>query len=510
MRPLTVLLSSTGLVACLAAGGGCERPAAVQPPLPPGTRVGWYVTINGSSNGDGTNARPWDLQTALGGGNGQVHPGDTIWLRAGTYPGAFHSELTGTAAAAIVVRQYPGERAILDGRGATSSSSRGDMVIVNGSYAVFRDFEIMDSDPSRTLDTRPNLMVAHGSHLKFINLIVHDGGIGFYTYPEQTDIEINGCLIYNNGWQQPDFGNGHGIYAKSSAGPVYLRDNIVFNQFGYGIHIYANAGSGGVNNIHVEGNVSFNNGAVDADPVNSPNANILYGGGDPATGGSLADNMTFFSPNVGVHNLVLGYSSTANIDLTVQNTYAVGGQAVYELGSWQSLAMSGNSAFGSASSPVNLRDATTSGFQLNGNSYYRDPTAQAWLYNGGSYTFSGWQQATGVGATDQAQAAMPTQPRVFVRPNQYEAGRANVIIYNWSGQATVPVNLSGTTLAPSDAFEVRNVQDLFGGSVLSGVYDGSPVNFPMTAVTAVQPIGGAPSAPPRTGPAFNVFVVLRR
>src|SRR2546426_3121491 len=36
--------------------------------------------------------------------------------------------------------------------------------------------------------------------------------------------------IYNNGWQQPDFGNGHGIYAKSSAGPVYLRDNIVFNQ----------------------------------------------------------------------------------------------------------------------------------------------------------------------------------------------------------------------------------------------------------------------------------------
>src|SRR5438309_1722776 len=122
MRPLTVLLSSTGLVACLAAGGSCERPAAVQVPLPPGTRVGWYVTIDGSSNGNGTNARPWDLQTALGGGNGQVHPGDTIWLRAGTYAGAFHSELTGTAAAAIVVRQYPGERAILDGRGATSSS----------------------------------------------------------------------------------------------------------------------------------------------------------------------------------------------------------------------------------------------------------------------------------------------------------------------------------------------------------------------------------------------------
>ena len=475
-----------------------------------GVHAGYYASPAGSSGGDGSVARPWDLTTALNGGNGKVQPGDTIWLRGGTYTSAINTTVAGTATAPIVVRQYPGERAILDANGGTSGTTRGDFFIVSGSYVTFWGFEVMDSDPNRLTSTRPNLVIANASHLKFINLIVHDGGIGFYTYPEQTDIEINGCLIYNNGWQQPDFGNGHGIYAKSSAGPVYLRDNIVFNQFGYGIHIYANAGSGGVNNIHVEGNVSFNNGAVDADPANSPNANILYGGGDPASGGSIVDNMTFFSPNVGVQNVTIGYSSTANVDLTAQSNYAVGGQTVFDLGFWQSLTMTGNSAFGSASSPVNLRDATTSGFQLNGNSYYRDPTAQAWLYNGGSYTFSGWQQATGVGATDQAQAAMPTQPRVFVRPNQYEAGRANVIIYNWSGQATVPVNLSGTTLAPSDAFEVRNVQDLFGGSVLSGVYDGSPVNFPMTAVTAVQPIGGAPSAPPRTGPAFNVFVVLRR
>src|SRR3989442_6294619 len=183
----------------------------------------------------------------------------------------------------------------------------------------------MDPNPSRTLDTRPNLMVAHGSHLKFINLIVHDGGIGFYTYPEQTDIEIYGCLIYNNGWQQPDFGNGHGIYAKSSAGPVYLRDNIVFNQFGYGIHIYANAGSGGVNNIHVEGNVSFNNRAVDADPVNSPNANILYGGGDPATGGIPGDNTAVFPPNVGVDKLVLGHRSAVHNAPTVHDDHGASG-----------------------------------------------------------------------------------------------------------------------------------------------------------------------------------------
>ena len=472
-----------------------------------GVHAGYYASPAGSSGGDGSVARPWDLTTALNGGNGKVQPGDTIWLRGGTYTSAINTTVAGTATAPIVVRQYPGERAILDANGGTSGTTRGDFFIVSGSYVTFWGFEVMDSDPNRLTSTRPNLVIANASHLKFINLIVHDGGIGFYTYPEQTDIEINGCLIYNNGWQQPDFGNGHGIYAKSAAGPVYLRDNIVFNQFGYGIHIYANAGSGGVNNIHVEGNVSFNNGAVDADPVNSPNANILYGGGDPATGGSLADNMTFFSPNVGVHNLVLGYSSTANIDLAVQNTYAVGGQAVYELGSWQSLAMSGNSAFGSASNPVNLRFAATSGFQFSGNRYYRDPATQAWLYNGGRYSFSGWQQATGVGATDLAQAANPTQPQVFVRPSRYEAGRSNVIIYNWTRQASVAVALSGV-LPVGARYEIRNVQDFFGTPVVSGTYGGGTVSIPMSGVTAVQPIGGAPTAPPRTGPDFDAFVVV--
>src|SRR5437667_11387300 len=105
----------------------------------------------------------------------------------------------------------------------------------------------MDSDPTRLTSTRPNLVIANASRLKFINLIVHDGGIGVDTYPEQTDIEINGCLIYNNGWQQPDFGNGHGIYAKSAAGPGSLRDDMVFNQFGYGIHIEGKAAGGGGN-----------------------------------------------------------------------------------------------------------------------------------------------------------------------------------------------------------------------------------------------------------------------
>jgi hypothetical protein len=467
---------------------------------------GWFASPTGSSDGDGSR-RPWDLQTALLGGNGKVQPGDTVWLRGGTYTSAapVRSTLAGTASAPVVVRQYPGERAILDARGATSPTNRGDFLTVEGGYSTFWGFEISDSDPSRT-EARPNLIVVRASHVKLINLIEHDGGIGFYTFSEPVDIEIYGCLAYNNGWQDSIFGNGHGIYPKSTTGPIHLRDNIVFNQFGYGLHIFTIAGPDGLTNIHAEGNVSFNNGSVTADPADSPNANILFGGSVPVRNGSLTDNMTYFSPNVGVHNLLVGFSVTANQDITVRNNYAVGGLLLLEVGRWQSFTMTDNSLFGATSDMIWVRDSTVTGFRLANNRYYRDPTAEAWGYINTDYGFPGWQQVSGLGATDRSVTSDPAEPKVFLRPNRYEPGRANVIIYNWSRQAAVPVDLSGIVRV-GDPYEVRNVQDFFGAPVVSGTYGGGPVDVPMTGVTAAVPIGGSPTPPPQTGPAFGVFVV---
>src|SRR5438445_11015133 len=91
----------------------------------------------GTPRGDGTRDRPWDLATALSGGRGRVQPGDTIWLRGGTYTGNFDGTLTGTSAAPIVVRQYPGERATIDGN-----------LHVNGAYAIYWWLEITLSTTS--------------------------------------------------------------------------------------------------------------------------------------------------------------------------------------------------------------------------------------------------------------------------------------------------------------------------------------------------------------------------
>src|SRR6476469_6924447 len=84
----------------------------------PALGADFYVAPNASGSGNGSFSNPWQLQTALNQPSA-VHPGDTIWLRGGTYSGTFVSLLNGTAASPIIVRQYAGELATLDGGSST-------------------------------------------------------------------------------------------------------------------------------------------------------------------------------------------------------------------------------------------------------------------------------------------------------------------------------------------------------------------------------------------------------
>src|SRR5262245_15971236 len=189
------------LLFCTSAAAPTDAPPAAASTAADG-RSQFYVSEAGTPSGDGSLERPWDLATALA-QPPAVKPGDTIWLRGGTYRGAFTSRLNGMPDAPIVVRQYPGEWTRLDG-----GDSRGIAVLtVGGSYTWFWGFEITSSDLKRvTLQGGPFPSdigrgdgVASGPNpspgLKFINLIVHDTRQGFSAFSAWSDTEIYGCLI---------------------------------------------------------------------------------------------------------------------------------------------------------------------------------------------------------------------------------------------------------------------------------------------------------------------------
>jgi hypothetical protein len=463
--------------------------------------AGYYVSPSGSSSGDGSWAKPWDIGTAFAGADGRIVPGDTVWVRGGRYVGPFRSRLTGRPDAPIIVRQYPGEHATLDNLSTTSVTLH-----VTGQWGWYWGFEVANSNPDRSVGAvRPNGVYPSAPNNKFIDLVVHDNAVGVSFSTESPNSEIYGCIIYNNGFVDSTRTAGHGIYAKNDG--LYrklIRDNIVFNQFRNGIQIFTDSGSEQLRNFLLEGNVWFNNGTLTS--TNSSAVNILVGGKEVADQITIQHDMTYFSPGLDVRNVRIGYNNTLqNGSVTLGDNYFVGGTTVLVFGYWDQATLGGNLLFGTRDI-VTLSNPSLTGQMWSDNTHRRDPAAPAWWYVDTAYSFAGWQQATGLAANDQTQAGLPSQPQVFLRPNLYEVGRANIIIYNWTRSSAVPVDVS-VVLRIGDHYALHNVQDFYGPPVLSGTYTGGPLDVPMAGTEPPQPIGGSPATAPRTGPDFDVFVL---
>lgn len=461
---------------------------------------GLFVAPNGNPANDGSFARPLDLATALSSAS-PAHPGDTLWLRGGSYvlPGApltnteeppFRSVLAGTAAMPITVRQFPGERASIEGG-----------IRVEGAYVNYRDFEVTNSNPNRE-NPRPAGMNVFGHHIKLINLVIHEAGngIGFWLPAEES--EIYGALLYHNGWDNINGsrGNGHGIYAQNRNGTKRITDVISFDNYATGMKAYTEQSY--ANGIRFEGNMIFNNGRP-ARVRGSGNRieNLLIGGiVNPIEGSVVMNNYLYHPLNSFGEGLRIGYLSVFNRDLLFKDNYIVsGGPSLVRLTRWNQVTMTGNTLVGE-SELMKLElpaGGNTAAYVWNNNQFYPRTNPLPFTFINGvgesqTYSFSGWQQATGLDAGSQLLSGRPTGAKVFVRANQYQNGRYHIASYNWDLLSQVPIDASGL-LNTGERYEVRNAQDYFGAPVLGGIYNGAPLSLPMT---------GTP-----TGPEFNVFVL---
>jgi hypothetical protein len=114
-----------GLGMMLAAATWCRAADAERPshpptrPLPPPSQrplekgPAFFVDpARGKDDNDGSEKAPWrTINHALG----RLGPGDTLYLRGGTYHENVYCAAAGRKDAPITIRSYPGERAVLDG-----------------------------------------------------------------------------------------------------------------------------------------------------------------------------------------------------------------------------------------------------------------------------------------------------------------------------------------------------------------------------------------------------------
>lgn len=477
-------------------GVGALMVSGARPALP----AEFHVAPNGRESGDGSEALPWDLQTALSHPEA-VAPGDTLWLHGGTYRGSFFSQLKGAAGKPIVVRQAPGERAIID----IEPVKRGVGFHAHGQWVRFQGFQITCTNPKRRTeqtgswptDVRRGSIESRGDYLQWVNLAVHDLGKGFGFWRSGAGGEIYGCLIYNNGWGGPDRGHGHAIYAQNAKGTKRIVDNIVFNQFANGIDIYGSTKSV-LKGFHIEGNVAFHNGCLYK--PGSRMSNLRAGGECPLEDVTIKGNFTFDG------GAQVGYPwGKTNYSATVTDNYLVGGMAAYYQGE---LVFERNTVIGQG--PIvrltTDRPHDAKRYAINRNTYYLKPTPFGTFALGSSLEVSAWR-ALGFDTESQIHRTVPENTLVFVRENQYEQGRANIVIYNWAWKESVAVDLS-KVLTPGRRFRIMNAQHPFGEPIVADVFDGASVQIPMQPTPPVQPIGMQDYELPISQPVFGVFLVL--
>ncbi len=479
-------------------------PAAPNPDIPaPTSGRQWHVSPNGTAGGNGSAGAPWDLATALR-GPASVAPGDTIWLHGGAYGNGttiFESRLRGTASAPIVVRQYPGERATVNGGIATYSP-----------YTWYWGFEITNTNPNRGAErAAPECIDTYegSTGVKLINMVLHDcaQGVGFWVY--SPDSEAYGNLIYYNGWQGggTDRGHGHGIYVQNKDGAKQLADNIIFDQFGLGIQAYGSSNTA-LNNVSIDGNVIFNNGSIAAGT--SKVDNILVAVGSTPRNISVTNNYTFHTPTDNDGYSRIGWQwSGANDDVKMTGNYFIGGESSLEVWNWNRATFSGNTVYGrdGLTLLLNLQGGqSTGGYSWDNNTYFG---SGKFRFNDKNQSWSSWQAVSGVDAHSTYTPGAPAGVWTFVRPNKYEPGRAHVAVYNWDMKPAVDVDVSGV-LKPGQAYEVRDAQNFYGAPVASGTYAGGTISIPTTSTAKAEAVGNVPSAPRHTGAAFGAFVILPR
>ncbi len=382
----------------------------------PAVPAEWYVATDGRAEGEGTKDSPWDPESTLV-GRQKVEPGDTVWIRGGTYkhpdrklgsPG-YVVRLAGEEEKPIHVRAVPGQRVTIDGGLTVQAPSTylwiWDLeILVSENFSMSRRVEETGSHPQSYNRPWGGLNVHAGKGCKYINLVIHDNAQGISFWSGATDSEVHGCIIHDNGWDAPDRGHGHAIYTQNKEGTKTISDCIMTGGFSYTMHAYGSSRAY-VDNYLVVGNVCYSGGP------------FLIGGGRPSR------NIRAFQNYLHGINMRIGYSAPHNEDCYIRENVIVDGRL--EIKDYRKAVDEGNLVLAPG-----------------------DPR--------------------------------PTEPpaRVVLRVNRYDPSRANVVIFNWAKKPTVELT-PGSFLQPGDEYRLLDPRVFFGRPVLSGTFDGSPLRVPL-------------------------------
>ncbi|MEJ5198674.1 MAG: right-handed parallel beta-helix repeat-containing protein, partial [Anaerolineae bacterium] len=261
----------------------------------------YYVATTGSDTDPGTLAQPWrTIQKAAN----TVNPGDTVYVRGGTYNEAVRVTRSGAAGAFITFAAYPGETPVLNLNGMVLSDYFDAGFRVHyAAYVRIRGFVVQNVtdgfgiicyhadncivENNRTYNTRysgiaswtstntviqnnevelanndgeqENITVTQSAHVQVLNNHVHHGGPGT-NGGEGIDVKDGSHDVLVKGNYVHDL-NRLCLYVDAWDSPTYnitLDGNRAHSCFRYGIALASERG-GELSNVTIVNNVMFRN-----------------------------------------------------------------------------------------------------------------------------------------------------------------------------------------------------------------------------------------------------------
>jgi len=216
-----------------------------------------FVSPTGDDGQPGTESQPWQtIQHAAD----TVQPGDTVTVRAGTYPEHVLIEITATAADPVVFAAHPDEEVIIEGQNVTLPEWGGLLWVRGASYVTVSGFVVQHAGPhennagifvtqsdhvvvehNRTYDTvssgvgvwsSEDVAVRHNE----IELACNDGSQECLTIGDTDGFEVAYNEVHHGG---PGSNGGEGIDTKDGAANGQVYGNVVHDINRLGIYVDA-------------------------------------------------------------------------------------------------------------------------------------------------------------------------------------------------------------------------------------------------------------------------------
>jgi hypothetical protein len=145
------------------------------------SRKTYYVSPKGNDSNKGSIQSPW---SNIEYGVAQLEPGDTLLIRGGIYRVSIHITKTGSPQGYIRIRNYPGERPIIDG----SDKDGNGLVISDSSYLNISGIEIRNWQEN-------GIWIESSQYFEINNCTIRDVFYGIGIADGSHDFKINNCVM---------------------------------------------------------------------------------------------------------------------------------------------------------------------------------------------------------------------------------------------------------------------------------------------------------------------------